>query len=508
MEKNYSTMLMAKKQTMPLGQMLVESNISTDYEISKILSIDTRVSLPLDTYSSIKEGQVIGKLVLNIIYIDAEGNINSENHTSPISYKLENDNLDKVQNIITKAYVSDNDIFAKSGKDLKITTTISFENTLITNGEQQYLSDCGSNTFTKLSEVEGLSYSKNTCERFEEELEVAIKGGVKKILNTTTQLDIKNISAGTNFVAVEGELVANILFVGNEEPNELQSIVINKEFKQEFDSEGITSQTLFDFMPYVIYDEVTTNIDGDDDNQSINIKVPILMCFDFYEKTSYMSIVDMYSTKDLIDITKENIAGSRFFTPFVIEGKIEGSVIISEDNPRVDKYLCTTNINATPTNVYVKDGTLYIDGITTANVLYLNDETDGILSVEIEIPFVVSGECELSNDANIITHICLENTDVMVKRGKEIFLDAKLKALITASEDYNFETITNVDVVGELAPKDTSLEIYFGKNGESVWDIAKNLKIPSELILAQNPDLSDPLEKDAKIAIYYQKTRE
>ena len=69
------------------------------------------------------------------------------------------------------------------------------------------------------------------------------------------------------------------------------------------------------------------------------------------------------------------------------------------------------------------------------------------------------------------------------------------------------QLVSNVNSVGELEPKDSAIEVYFAKSGERVWDIAKGLKVSSEMICNQNPDITDPLEKDQNIAIYYRKER-
>ena len=506
MENNYNNMIMVKKYRLPTQQMLIENNITTECEVAKILAVDSCVSTSPDITINNNEAQISGKLMLNILYVDTEGNVNGENHISPFTYKLKDEKIENGVKLVVNTYVMDNDVASKGGNDLKVVANVNFDVTLIKNCERKYLANCGDDTYTKLAEVTNLAYTKDCCERFEEDLEATVKGTSLKVLNTSVELEVKDVNTGTNFAVVEGELFARILYVDGNEANELQTIVINKQFKQEFEVEGVNKETTLDLMPYLIYDEIAVTLNEKEEGEEFCVKVPMLMCFNFYEKTSTMNIVDMYSSKELIEVSREDFSGDNLNAPFVVEGKIEGSVIISDENPRVDKYFCTTNVHAMSTNAYVKDNTIYIEGITTANVIYLNDETDGLQAVQIEIPFVISNQTDLADNVNLGLKLCLENVDVMVKRGREIFFDAKLKALVLASEEYTYSAITKVDAIGEVAPKDASLEIYFGKNGESIWDIAKNLKIPSELILNQNPNLADPLEKDENIAIYYQRT--
>ena len=506
MENNFNDVLMVKKIKLPMGQMLVENGVVTLQDVSKILSVDANVSLKNDVVVVSSEANISGKLVLSIVYADAEGNINCENQVSNFTYKVNNENIDSQTKVVVNAVVLDNDVNLVGGKELKIVTTINFNIMLIKNYQKKCLVDCGENTYSKLSELSTMFYTKDYCERFEEALDVKLTGGVKKILNNSVELEVKDVVAGTNFVAVEGELFERILYISGEENGELRTITINKQFKQEFEMEGINRDSLFDFTPYISYDEISISIEDNDEETKIGVVVPMLMCFNFFDNSKVMCIEDLYSTKEIVEITKEIFECHKTILPFVIDGKIEGSVMLSDDNPRIDKYLCATNIHAVSTNTYIKDGLVNIEGIANANVLYLNDETGGIMSVAIEIPFVIASPTDLSENSELSSNLCLENADIAVKKGREIFFDAKIKALIGGCEELSFNAVVGAERIGEVEPKDASLEIYFAKMGESIWDIAKNLKIPSEIIINQNPNLSDPLEKDEKVAIYYQKT--
>ena len=114
---------------------------------------------------------------------------------------------------------------------------------------------------------------------------------------------------------------------------------------------------------------------------------------------------------------------------------------------------------------------------------------------------------EFDNSIILDANVKVFDVDVMVKRGREIFFDAKAKAFVNVARARILGFIDKIEKKELLPDRDVALEIYFAKAGESFWDIAKNLKIPSEIISSQNENLIDPLEKDENIAIYYQKQR-
>ena len=142
-----------------------------------------------------------------------------------------------------------------------------------------------------------------------------------------------------------------------------------------------------------------------------------------------------------------------------------------------------------------------------ANVIYLNDELGEIQSSELEIPFVINKKTSYDSDAVLEPSVGIFDVDVMVKRGREIYFDANVKANVNVTTRKQISFVAGVESNGELPEKDGAIEIYFGREGESLWSIAKNLKIPSDMIINQNPELNDPLEKDQNIAVYYQKIK-
>ena len=56
-----------------------------------------------------------------------------------------------------------------------------------------------------------------------------------------------------------------------------------------------------------------------------------------------------------------------------------------------------------------------------------------------------------------------------------------------------------------LPEKDSGLEVYFGSEGQTAWDIARDMRVDEDTIYSQNPDVSFPLQKDENLVVFYQK---
>ena len=98
-----------------------------------------------------------------------------------------------------------------------------------------------------------------------------------------------------------------------------------------------------------------------------------------------------------------------------------------------------------------------------------------------------------------------EGIDVVVKKGREFFFDGKLKVSVDYACDIVEAVISNVQEGATLPEKDSGLEVYFGSEGQTAWDIARDMRVDEDTIYSQNPDVSFPLQKDENLVVFYQK---
>lgn len=509
MENLYDKVLLMKKSKLAPEQVLLENNIQieSEKEVTKILAVGSSVDVDRPIEAVLNESTVSGRIITNLVYASGDGELNSQTSVSPFTYKFNNEEICAGAKLNVNASVVNSELDKLVGNNLKVITTLNLDAVVIKNEEVEYLKDGNSDTFIKQEEKEIVTHSGFYCDKFEEKLEATVKNGVKKVLMTSVECLLKEWNLGPNFISVECELYAKVLYADNQEISELQTITISKNIKQEIEANGVNKDCDLDVFAVVLKESVLTEISENGENVGICVNVPIMICANSYEQTKILTVADIYSSKNVLSIQNDSVENCKNLKPEYLESKIEGNVVLSDDSPRIDKYLATTNVNVITSNAYVKDGSLVLEGIINANVIYLNDEMGEIQSVEIEIPYVMDKRTDLVSDVILEPIVGLFDIDVMVKRGREIYFDAKAKAFVNATCKNSYNLITKIDAVGDHEPKDGAIEIYFAKAGETIWDIAKSLKISSEIITRQNPELSDPLDKDENIALYFQKNR-
>lgn len=510
MENLYEKLPVLNKYKLANEQMALENNISVNGEdnATKVLSSSAYVDItnPIECLKG--ECNVSGVVITNVVYLCENGELNNQTSKSPFTFKYADENIDTSSKVNVSAEVIATQIDKVQGNQIKLLTTLSFNGVVIKNGEVEYLKESGDCTYVKQQEQSLAMFEKQNCEKFEENLQTSVKDGVKKVLMTNVDLVVDEWSAGTNFISVEGQLYAKILYANNQEVSELQTITISKDFKQELEADGLNKDLDADLFARIIHENIQVELEEKENGETvIDVNVPMLVCYNVYACNNILSVQDIYSTVDVLAVTQGDCTTFKTLKPEILEGKIEGNVVLTDNDARIDKYLATTNVRSTISNSYIQDDTMFLEGVVSANVVYLNDELGTIQSVEIEIPYVLDKKVDIVGEVILEPTITLCDVDVMVKRGREIFFDAKAKAFVNVTLKANTCMVTKVESVSKLPPRDSAIEIYFALAGQSFWDIAKGLKIPAETIVNQNPNLTDPLEKDENIAIYYQKER-
>jgi len=342
MENNYENLKLINKYKIPVQQLIVENNITLESSdgVSKVLSINSKVDL--DGPSEIFKGEcsTTGKIINNIVYVTENGEINNQNTITPFIAKISNENLDLTSKIDLSVNVVNTELAKENGNQLKVLSTLELCGVVVKNLEQNYLKEVKENIFAKQIEQEVVSLKSQNCESFEESVEVKLKDGVKKVLLTNVDVLIKDWTCGTNYISVEGEIYVKILYANNYEISELQTVTIAKPFKQEIEADGLSKEFDIDVFSSIINEKVQVEIEEKENNDTIiNVLVPVLICFDVYECKKIMSMIDVYSTESVLSLKSDEVQNHKSCKPEFLDGKIEGNITLSDNEPRVDKYL-------------------------------------------------------------------------------------------------------------------------------------------------------------------------
>lgn len=492
-----------KKKRLEKSQFNVECNVSTETEVDKILSVCH--SAEVDS-SEILNGEINynGQIDLCILYLTADGEIGTTNCVCPFSSKFEDSDIVVGDKIGIRVAVEDYQVENSNGTNIKINCACMQMGVLISNREVGCAKTDDQNICLKEEDMFVETLVGEAKEVFSVESEVSIREPIRKVLLSDSQVTLKSVESGVNFVSVGGEVVTRILYLT--EQDRFEVCYATEPFKEEVELEGVTRDSISEAEALVKKNSVKCEIEQLEKGVAIKITTPIAIKVISYQEKSEKVIKDVYSISNELEVTTESFDMTKQLQTEFFESKIDGTLTLDENSPRVDKILFVGGTNLSTTNAYLKNGEIVVEGVAKTNVAYLNDETNSLKSVVVEVPFVVSDKTNLNcEDVQVDADVHLLDVDVVVKKGREFYFDAKLKIKATFDCNQINAVISHINVANEYPEKDCAIELVYATQGQTAWDIAKSLKVKEESVYLQNPEVVFPLEKDENIIIYYQK---
>lgn len=490
-----------RKVRLPKSEFNLACLVDAGEEIAKVYAIS--LSVHCDN-QEITNGTVSysGHVDICMIYGLENGEIASTQASHAFSSKFEDDRIVNGEKAIINLKVIDHEIANISGSEATINVTLEQSGVLIQNVDVNSVASSDENVCVKEEELKIVQFVGSGQSNLNEKLQTSAREKVKKVLGTEANVAIKNVEAGVGFVSVSGDVNAKVLYI--DENDKFQTVDIYDSFKEEIELEGAQRENFVEAFARVDRGDIKIEVEDEERTSRITVDVPFELTAFAFEEKSINLVSDIFSTKCDLDITSETFNMAREVFMETIEGKVDGSLTIDQDQPRIDKILFTFGSDAVVTNSYVADGELTVEGIAKTTVVYLNDELGTLSAVEIEVPYAISDKTRATEQSMLLANAILTDVDVAVKKGREIIFDGKIKANVVISDEEVSATISQVLEGEAYDERDYAMELVFAREGDSLWDIAKMAKVKENMIAEQNPSLSFPLQENNDIVIFYQ----
>lgn len=492
-----------RKKRLEKSQFNVECNIDVDVEIDKILSVCHSAEIEnVEVLNGVINYN--GNIDLCVLYSTVDGEIGTLSASCPFVSKFEGVVISVEDRAIVKVDVEDYQIDSVSSANIKISCVCQQSGVLVSSNAVEYVANGDESICLKEDEISIYAVIGQAKETFVAQSEVSIREPIRKIIMTDSQVAVKNVESGVNFVSVGGEVVTRILYLT--EKDRFESSYLTENFKEEIELEGVTKDSLSEAFAEVKKSLVKCELSENEKGVDIKLSIPVEVKVVAYEERMQNVIKDIYSTQAELEIVTESFEMSKQFGCESFDAKIDGNLTLDDDKPRVDKILFVGGSNLIVTNSYLNGNEIVVEGIVKTNVIYLNDETNSLNSVNMEVPFVVSDKTNVDCEgAKINVRATVVDVDVVVKKGREFYFDAKLKINVSCDCESVGAVISRVETKEVFDEKDCAIELVFGQAGQSCWDIAKQMKVREETIFLQNPNVVFPLERDENIVVFYQK---
>ena len=435
--------------------------------------------------------QFAGKVNLTSVFVDSEKQLGSEKVETTFSEKVQVGDISAFVVIPVVVSVKQR---RETSTYVDCTITLRLEVYGVMQDSIAYV-EAGDPRFVEsLREVECESLLCFNNSSFTHTEEVEASEIVDRIIAHYMHYSINRVVPNGNYVAIEGEIVRDVVYLVGESVKKLQK---RSDFNQEIALLNCTDETILSTQIYGSGESLSLSINSDETKSIFAFNTNFNVSVWGFEKSKFNVLEDIYSTSKEVQINRLAFT-SVSHCPSVIVNDTLNETIDMSDKKRIDEIVSIGSNIVVADGVKVCDGELTIDGVIHQKVIAKNYDNDDIFMAEVEVPFNtrvnlgIDSDCSLS--LPIINAWCTSSKN---KAGKELNLSYKISVMSditqTKVEDYISDCVEL-----EEKPRDlNSIVIYMPEKNERIFEIAKKLNVAPELVLAQNPGISDnePIQK-------------
>lgn len=478
---------------------LISVPINSNVNVKTILNVDSYI---FDEKVECGNGKAIitGKLGVKVLYIDTDNISNIVNDSQSFSETFVDESItsDCFINISNASVVGN---VLSSDKTLKINCDVNISPTLYLNLALNTSNSSFENMIVKKNEISTNTIACNVDTSFEYATNIETKDNVTKILCYDAYFTPSSLTSYDEYAVVEGKLYSKLLYESaSDDESVIKEICDTFNLKSEINIPNITKDCLTDFNFSIDKSKENISTEIEDGNNIITISHNIKVNGVCIKSISIDLIDDMYSVDNEIEIsTSKRDYTKNMQTEFVTDN-ISGEITLDDNETAIDDIISNININAEITNHYLKDNNLYLEGIISSHIIYI-DENKEIKHKPVDLPFVINTKIKL--DRLDCIHSCINILDnkIKVKRGTVIELDYSVSIMINIYQKDSKEIIENMVIGKPLDYSTVDYQIFIAKPNESVWDLCKRIKISPDDISKYNKNLPLIMEGGEKIVI-------
>lgn len=436
--------------------------------------------------------KIDGTVQVYIMYLadNEEGNIRGINTSIDFSEMIPIENCKSGMNLVSR--IETNEVEAKvlNGRKVNIKASLNFDLKIYSNEDMEIINQINGNSdIQKLNQdIEMYSLIGEGTTRAYAKETVAIEpiDNLAEILKADVKIRNKDSKVSYNKVLVKSDVVVHIVYLT--EDNRISSVDSIIPVMGFVDIQNISEEHLCD-TDYEIKN-LLIKPNGEDEH-SIYVEAELEISCSAFEKRNMILTEDLYSPTEVLNFTKKEIN--------MINNKntIKDICSIKEKIDIPEMVGCKTHditVKTTITTKNILSNRISYEGNADLRILYLNETTNTMNVKKVDLPLQFSMEIpNVENGSNIDTQLELIKQDFVLQPdgGLEVRIDIAFIVKIT-----NFRRISVIDEITSEqreAEDKYSMIIYFVKNGDTLWKIAKRFGSTVEdiakLNAIENPDL-------------------
>jgi len=310
---------------------------------------------------------------------------------------------------------------------------------------------------------------------------------VFEVLKTEASIS-KDIKLSDNKVIVKGEVNVRMLYSGDDEDRNIQTVEYTFPFTQFMDIPGVDENASCDLDASV--GEITAIAEEDTEGELrvLRFKALVELNARAHTKEQKNMIIDMYSPDYMLEIGHQELLANQMVKEADNELILKDDVQLPEKSEV--KKIYSMSCKPIVVDVKVLDGKAAVNGAVEVRFMYALGETNTPSSYKFEIPFMNSidikeAEPGMMYKVNVETVSCSYNLEPDGSVDVKIILRTQIKL-------YKNTKVKIIDKAEEIAIDKAdfglkpSIIVYFVQPGDTLWEIGKKFKVALEDLIKIN----------------------
>jgi len=481
-------------------------------DIAKILQIDVR---PVITEKNVTSDKINidGRVDINIIYISDNQHIKNVVTSSKFNHRVDNKSITQDMDVVLECETENIDYYLLNSRKVNIQSRIGIcarvsktNNIELTVG----LEDENFEVCTKDTDIYSIKHRSCYPITVKSNIELASnKPNIDEILKIDVRALSQEIQTSINQIGLLGNLEINVIYLSDIGTNNIQTIDNIIEFSENIEIPDIDNDDIQCDVDYVVKDIIYNVKENDDgENKIILIQVMIEANLKVGCQNKIPLLSDTYCIKDEVILDTDVLNTEKIIAERKVQNSFKEILSINEGAAKI-RRICYVDHSIEITETNLDDNELIVGGVVKFNTLYLCDDLSIVMSYcKNEIPFSHKLPIEIyekqtselmfdiKSNINKFSSSTMSDTQFEVK----FVIDLNIKVMET-------EKITHVKEVNineNCPPLETNnccMRVYFVKDGDTLWDIAKKYRVKIDSLKEFNEIYEDVVVPGMKILL-------
>ena len=442
-----------------------------------------------------------GNAVIRLLYVSADDKLACYEQNYPLSKYVEMNSLNPDWQVTANAKVSYVNCRAVSPRRVDVHGCVSVLFSVMCCESKGFVSSVsGDSVRQKLVPFHGCSATGCVSKLFEMSEVIPLGGvesAVKGVIRSSAVPLINEVKAGNNKLLVKGEMQLCVSLCC--ENSSVKKVEHTMPISQIIELDGVDDTCICDVKAAASSLDIRLKTDDNGEMQNLDAAVVIRADVCAYKPLNCACVEDVYSVKKELDIKTSPIESDRF------AGMLDETFLVSfqpdftgnEVGEVIDSWCESVTCVTTE-----KEGGTELSGTITLCVLYNGSDGNPVFTRR-------QNDYRFSKDlpnirGNVNGNIAVQPCGTSVNgKGATVNAKVQLRARGCMFESENIMAVTNAEVLEntEKSGSNYAVTVYFGENGEKLWDIAKKYNTSEESIRRRNNISGDVLEKETMLII-------